>query len=652
MLSGKHLMSLHRKLLLNAKVRLTRHNHLALAIAPSLAIGFFLYLAWIQSHNSERNPQIVSDKKPFSNPPEQTFKLRQNGSKFIGLVAEKIADTVPLSLKQSKQPSCPTKPQSPVAQITRGINGSVLVAQRVTGLETERNRLLLKLVSMMASYSNISPWPTINERAKLAKVPVIMYHDILPKKEVFFDVTPKQLERHFQLIQKTGMTPISFDELVTHLRTGKPLPAKPILLTFDDGYGGHYEYVYPLLKKYNYPATFSIYTSKVGINTGRTHVSWEQLRRMVADPLVTIASHSVTHPPDLRQLPDDKLKIEIVESKRILESKLGIPIRYFTYPVGKYDERVANVVKQAGYAAALTMSDRDERYAGESESLLAIARFGQSNLAAAINQPEGNPILQAWGGPPLASDAQSFDFAAPVQHKNITIDDISLTLISGGRPITVHGAKRDRLPKILKGTSAIAAVDGGFFSLKDETSNVMIGPVFSQNTKQFIPGNDYDNSKIGGRPLVLISPQAVKFIPYDPKKHNSLKGIQAAMPKVTDAFVAAAWLVKNGQPQPYKSFGNLYGFDAKRHRAFWGISHSGQPKIGISQERVDSVSLAVALSKAGYREAVMVDSGASTSLTYQGKLLVKDFVPRPVPHAVALLPPTSNIDSLCVAASP
>jgi peptidoglycan/xylan/chitin deacetylase (PgdA/CDA1 family) len=90
-----------------------------------------------------------------------------------------------------------------------------------------------------------------------------MYHDILPEKEVFFDVTPGELEAHFQFLQEIGATPISIDWLISHLRTGIPLPAKPVLLTFDDGYGGHYQYVYPLLRKYGYPAVFSIYINKM-----------------------------------------------------------------------------------------------------------------------------------------------------------------------------------------------------------------------------------------------------------------------------------------------------------------------------------------------------------------------------------------------------
>lgn len=504
-----------------------------------------------------------------------------------------------------------------------------------------------KLGPELTAYFSPSPWPEINEKAKLARVPVFMYHDILPKKQVFFDVTPQEFEQHLQLIQQQGLTPISFDQLVIHLRTGLPLPEKPIMLTFDDGYGGHYEYVYPLLKKYGYPAIFSIYTSKVGINSGRTHVSWEQLREMAADPLVTIASHSVTHPDDLRVLPDDKLKTEIFESKRILEEKLSMPIRYFTYPAGKYDRRVAELVKQAGYQAALTMDDGNEHFAGESESLLAIGRFGQSNLARAIARPDQSIITQIWGGAKLPTWGGKIDFSSPVTMNKTTIDGTRLVLVSGGRPITIHARSRYQVPEILAGTAAVAGVDGGFFSLKSLDSNVMIGPVLSQSVNTFVPGNRNDNPKLIGRPLVLISPQSVKFIPFDPLKHNTLEGIQAEMPDVTDAFVASAWLVKSGLPQPRESFGSLYGFDAKRRRAFWGINQAGQPTIGVAPKNVDSISLGGVLAKAGLQDAIMLDSGDSASLAYKGELLVT-YTPRPVPHVVALVPPQSESEASCL----
>ncbi|MDY7020318.1 MAG: polysaccharide deacetylase family protein, partial [Cyanobacteriota bacterium] len=119
-----------------------------------------------------------------------------------------------------------------------------------------------------------SPWPTIHDRARLARVPVMMYHDILPKKKVSFDLTIKQFKGHLEAIKENGLTPISLDQLTRHLQTGESLPKNPIVLTFDDGYIGHYEVVYPLLKEYNYPGAFSIYTDKVdGKIVGRSTVT-------------------------------------------------------------------------------------------------------------------------------------------------------------------------------------------------------------------------------------------------------------------------------------------------------------------------------------------------------------------------------------------
>ena len=500
------------------------------------------------------------------------------------------------------------------------------------------DKLIENMGPQLLAYFTRSPWPSIHERAQLAKVPIMMYHDILPQKEVFFDVTPQEFEEHLRLIKKSGLTPISLNQLITHLSIGLPLPEKPILLTFDDGYGGHYEFVYPLLKKYGYPGVFSIYTSNMGQNTGRTHVTWDQLRQIAADPLMTIAAHSVTHPPDLRALPDDKLQIEVVESKRLLEAELGIPIHYFTYPTGKYDDRVAKAVREAGYLAALTMDDLDEGFGGQSKNLLAIKRFGQSRLQ--------DVIAQAWGGPELPTWSREFDFSSPIQRTETTIDNTPFILISGGKPITIHANSRYQVQEILAGTEAVAAVDGGFFSLKYLDSNVMIGPVLSQKAGEFIPGNNSENRKLARRPLVLIGANAVQFIPFDPAKHNTLEGVKVDMPDVTDAFVAAAWLVKDSQPQQSATFANLYTYEVPRHRAFWGINQAGQPTIGVSKELIDSVSLGKALAKAGFRDAVMLDSGASTSLAYKGESLV-GYTPRPVPHVVALVPPKSTSDNEC-----
>ncbi|MGB0564727.1 MAG: polysaccharide deacetylase family protein [Spirulinaceae cyanobacterium] len=480
---------------------------------------------------------------------------------------------------------------------------------------------------MEAALPETAPFPEVHPQARLSQVPILMWHDILPEKEVFFDITPAELEDQFRRIKAMGATPVSIGAVVAHLRTGAPLPEKPVVLSFDDGYGGHYQYVYPLLKKYNFPATFSIYTKKMELVGGRTSVTWEQLQEMAKDPLVTIVSHGINHPPDLRELEDDPLREEIFESKRILEERLGVAINYFTYPVGHSDERVEAMVAEAGYHAALSMSDTDEKYASASPDLLTIARFGQSRLDEVV--PE------AWGGHPMPRKDGGFNFTTEIRKSEHEIDGIGILLITGGRPETIHADTRYQLPEMLEGTDVVAAVDGAFFSLKYLDSNVLIGPALSRQGTAFAPGNPSENPLLNGRPLVMINPERVEFIPFDADLHNTAAGIKAEMDDVTDAFVGAAWLVKNGKPRTPEEFGDLFDFEAARHRAFWGINQAGQPVVGVSEDLVGSVELGEMLASLGFRDAVMLDSGGSTSLAYLGESLV-GYTPRPVPHAVVL----------------
>lgn len=495
------------------------------------------------------------------------------------------------------------------------------------------NRIQLGVHPDLVRQLAAPPWPDLHETASVARVPILMYHDVLDEKEVFFDVTVEELEAHFERIKEEGATPITFDQLALHLRTGAALPPKPLLLTFDDGYEGHYTRVYPLLQKYQYPAVFSIFTGKMdGEVAGRSTITWEQAQELANDPLITIAAHSITHPEDLRTLDDSDLRQEVFESKARLESKLGIPIRYFTYPTGYYDERVAETVADAGFEAALTMSNYESWFAGESDSMLAIGRFGQSELE--------DVVPEAWEGLALpVVAAGTFDFDSPIRAmRRLETEEVPLALITGGRPATIHADSRYQLEEILARSNAIAAVDGAFFSLEYLDSNVMIGPVLSQATQTFVPGNAGENPLLNGRPLALIGPDAVKFVPFDANQHNTLQGLQAEMTNVTDAFVGAGWLVRDGKPQNARSFGNLFDYDAYRHRAFWGINKAGQPVVGVTKGRVDSVTLGEVLQEVGFREAMMVDSGASTSLAYKEESLV-DYTPRPVPHLIALMSP-------------
>jgi len=98
-------------------------------------------------------------------------------------------------------------------------------------------------------------------------------------------------------------------------------------------------------------------------------------------------------------------------------------------------------------------------------------------------------MCSSLGGPELPTWSRRFDFSSPVQRTETTIDNTPFTLISGGKPITIHAKSRYQVQEIVDGTEAIAAVDGGLS--KVFKPNVM-GPVLSQIAGiagKFIPGN-------------------------------------------------------------------------------------------------------------------------------------------------------------------
>jgi peptidoglycan/xylan/chitin deacetylase (PgdA/CDA1 family) len=126
------------------------------------------------------------------------------------------------------------------------------------------------------------------------------------------------------------------------------LPARAVVLTFDDGYLDNYMLAAPLLRQYGMGGTFNVVVSKIGDDK---HMTRRQLREL-ADAGDEIGCHSLTH-PDLRKVDDARLRREVAGAKGDLETLLGRPVLTYCYPDGKYDARTVRVVATAGYRVAL-----------------------------------------------------------------------------------------------------------------------------------------------------------------------------------------------------------------------------------------------------------------------------------------------------------
>jgi len=205
-----------------------------------------------------------------------------------------------------------------------------------------------------------SPQPSYQkpDENKTIKFPVFNYHHIRPMPSVAsstitdraFTVSPEGFEAHLKYFKENGYQTVLIDDLTAYFDTGKPLPAKAIAITFDDGRYGQYKWAYPLLVQYEMVATFFITTDWVGKGT---FLTWAEVKEM-SDNGMAIGSHALSH-PNLSALSDNSLKKELEDSKKIIEEKIDKKIDYLAYPGGSFNERVIEAAKTAGYQAALSV---------------------------------------------------------------------------------------------------------------------------------------------------------------------------------------------------------------------------------------------------------------------------------------------------------
>lgn len=180
-------------------------------------------------------------------------------------------------------------------------------------------------------------------------IPILMYHHIGPWQNWLF-VTKETFASHLDYLAQKGYTTVTLPEVMSSLQGLSSLPAKPVVLTFDDGYRDFYDNAFPLLQAHNFKATLFVITQFVG---GDAYVTWDELSQMKSSGLVTVGDHTLSHKSlpalDLNQTHD-----QILSAKNILEEHLGGGINVFAYPYGGVSNNAENVLKEGSFSAAVT----------------------------------------------------------------------------------------------------------------------------------------------------------------------------------------------------------------------------------------------------------------------------------------------------------
>ena len=188
-------------------------------------------------------------------------------------------------------------------------------------------------------------------------VPILMYHLInvvtasTPAITRRLTVHPAVFARQMRWLKRHGYHAITQRQLFDSLMCGRPLPRKPILITFDDGYRDALTNASPVLARLGMPATAYVISGRVS-NGAPTFLGWRQLRRLEARG-VEVGSHTVSHRA-LTSLSDGEALTELTRSRRTLERRLGHRVPWLAYPIGAYDARIERLARRAGYVLAVT----------------------------------------------------------------------------------------------------------------------------------------------------------------------------------------------------------------------------------------------------------------------------------------------------------
>ncbi|WP_053225922.1 polysaccharide deacetylase family protein [Solirubrobacter soli] len=217
--------------------------------------------------------------------------------------------------------------------------------------------------------------------ARRKAIPILMYHVInrapagVPNAELWVD--KDVFADEMRALRKAGYTAVTLAQAWSGWKQGGPLPKKPIILSFDDGYLSHYTNAKPALRKLGWPGVLYLEIKSIGPGGLTEH----QIRSLI-NAGWEIDSHTLTH-PDLTTLDDASLRRELVDSRKEIRTRFGVKADFFAYPAGRYDDRVEAATKAAGYKAAVTTDEGVARGKDDPFALKRV-RVNASDTAATL----------------------------------------------------------------------------------------------------------------------------------------------------------------------------------------------------------------------------------------------------------------------------
>ncbi len=235
------------------------------------------------------------------------------------------------------------------------------------------------------------------------KVPVLMYHHITENKDKSgsYTVTTDEFEKDLRYIASKGYSAVSVSELIDYVYSTSPLPEKPIVITFDDGFESYQALALPILEKYGMKSAVfvigsaaDLYTRVSDHNISYSNLNWQAIKELQCSPLCEVHSHTydLHHNEKGERKGMSRLKNEsnaeyekavsadLINLQKCFENKsLTVPTA-IAYPYGAYDDYTTEIIKKLGFKASFTCEERINRLSpGNKNCLYNLGRYNRES---------------------------------------------------------------------------------------------------------------------------------------------------------------------------------------------------------------------------------------------------------------------------------
>jgi peptidoglycan/xylan/chitin deacetylase (PgdA/CDA1 family) len=195
--------------------------------------------------------------------------------------------------------------------------------------------------------------------------PILLYHSVGQQFDDPRWVSTQSFREQMHYLADHGYTVLSASEIEEVEEGRRPRPPRAIGLTFDDGFENFFVNAYPVLQELGFHATMFLITSRIGEDASSrvtfplASLVWPEILEM-QEHGIEMGSHTVSHNA-MRGMKRDEMEHEAVDSKRLLEARLGRPVTVFAYPRGSFNATARDVVARAGYGSAFSVSSGLDR---------------------------------------------------------------------------------------------------------------------------------------------------------------------------------------------------------------------------------------------------------------------------------------------------